>query len=460
MRGTATYNSDVSMITHINIHKRTAAVILGGGIFLSIISGLVIGAIELEFVDQTVLSLAVDESRSLQNSWETYFQSQDLKSKQLLQKEIQKRLEQDTFIFFEIYNADKERLIEMSLPGIENITAELEKRGHPFPMDGIEDSSLIDQIVNKIHPPVTIQGIKNISDYIWIYQDGQLYLKFIMPLVLKNGNTAGFFEGIYHVKKNKTDEIINRMILSVAQTFIAVFLSSLFLYPFILMLNRDLIRTSRSLVDANINTLNSLGSSIARRDSTTNSHNYRVTIYAVRLAEKMGFSSAQIRSLIKGAFLHDVGKVGVPDAILLKKGTLNKKEFTIMKNHVQYGLDIIQSNHWLADARDVVGHHHERYDGTGYPEGLRGKDISASARIFAIADVFDALTSERPYKNAVSPEETVKIMKKEKGRHFDPDMLDAFIKMITPLHSNILSFTSDEKLQKILSDQIGKYFFV
>ncbi|MDH5654477.1 MAG: HD-GYP domain-containing protein [Spirochaetia bacterium] len=421
------------MISHINIYRKTAVVIIGAGILLSILSGAAAGLIELEWTDHTVMELALKESEYLRSSFERYFRNPESQTRTALEKELNRRLNQNDFIFFEIYNADKKKLIELSLPDIEQITAELEEKVHPFPE-------------------------KNQTDYAWVYHEGQLYLKFILPLQDSSGELSGYFEGIYHIKKNKTEEIINSMILSVFITFASVFLSSLALYPFILILNKNLIRTSRDLLDANISTLNSLGSSIARRDSTTNSHNYRVTIYSVRLAEKMRFTDAQIRSVIKGAFLHDVGKLGVPDSILLKEGKLNKKEFDIMKNHVRYGLEIIQNNPWLKDAHDVVAHHHERYDGKGYPDGLRRKQISPEARVFAVADVFDALTSERPYKNAVSPKQSIRIMQKEKGKHFDPEMLNAFIQIMNPLHSNILSFTSDEKLERILSNLIARYF--
>ena len=126
-------------------------------------------------------------------------------------------------------------------------------------------------------------------------------------------------------------------------------------------------------------------------------------------------------------FLHDVGKIGVRDSILLKPGRLDKDEYEIMKTHVRHGLDIVKRSAWLKDATDVVGYHHEKFNGEGYFENLAGEKIPIAARIFAIADVFDALTSERPYKKAFSLEQAISILKEGKETHFDPQLLDVFI---------------------------------
>jgi HD-GYP domain-containing protein (c-di-GMP phosphodiesterase class II) len=132
-----------------------------------------------------------------------------------------------------------------------------------------------------------------------------------------------------------------------------------------------------------------------------------------------------MRSLIKGSLLHDVGKIGVRDRVLLKPGKLDREEFEEMKLHVRHGLDIVGRSRWLADAMPVVECHHEKMDGTGYPAGLNGETIPLLARIFAIADVFDALTSQRPYKKAFSYDEAMSIMREGRGTHFDPRLFDA-----------------------------------
>jgi HD-GYP domain-containing protein (c-di-GMP phosphodiesterase class II) len=183
--------------------------------------------------------------------------------------------------------------------------------------------------------------------------------------------------------------------------------------------------TSQALQQANLGVLEVLGSAIAKRDHGTSAHNYRVTYYAYKLGSHTRHPDHRMRSLIKGAFLHDVGKIGISDTILLKEGSLTGHEFEIMKNHVRHGSDIIGAYPWLQDCLDVVLHHHEKFDGSGYMSGLKERDIPINARIFAVADVFDALTSVRPYKRALTYEETIDIMTKGSGSHFDPDIINA-----------------------------------
>lgn len=213
-----------------------------------------------------------------------------------------------------------------------------------------------------------------------------------------------------------------------------------------------------NLQRANIELLEVLGSAIAKRDSDTNMHNYRVTIISIRFAEALGLKNGEIRTLIKGSFLHDVGKIGISDNILVKPHRLSKGEFEIMKEHVQHGMDIIQNYNWLNDAADVVFNHHEKYDGSGYPGGIKGKEIPLNARIFAIVDVFDALTSTRPYRKSLSFEETMSIIDKDSGTHFDPDLLSAFKKIAKPLYMEI-STKKEEELEEILKGLINKYFY-
>ena len=162
------------------------------------------------------------------------------------------------------------------------------------------------------------------------------------------------------------------------------------------------------------------------RDSETDAHNFRVTIYSVYLAEAIGLDSKEIRGLIKGAFLHDVGKISVPDTILHKPGRLSEAERIIMQNHVRYGLEIVGNGAWLADAACIVGCHHEKFDGSGYPNRLAGKAIPLTARIFAVVDVFDALTSARPYKKAFALGESLEILRQGAGNHFDPELIAIF----------------------------------
>ena len=228
------------------------------------------------------------------------------------------------------------------------------------------------------------------------------------------------------------------------------------LYPVILRLTRRITEFSVQLLEANLETLETLGSAIAQRDSDTNAHNYRVSIYAVRIGEALGLPDQTIRSLIKGSFLHDVGKIGIPDEILLKPGKLDEKEFEIMKTHVEKGHEIIKRSKWLSDALEVVQSHHEKMTGKGYPERLAGGGIPITARIFTIADVFDALTSKRPYKDAWPFEEAMKIMNEGRGTDFDPLLLDAFSGIAKPLYDKFGG--KEEIFRDELVEIITKYF--
>ena len=214
---------------------------------------------------------------------------------------------------------------------------------------------------------------------------------------------------------------------------------------------------SSTLLDSNIDLIGTLGSAIAKRDSDTDSHNYRVTLYATRLAEILGRPNEEVQDLIVGAFLHDIGKIGIPDAILLKPGHLTESEFLIMKQHVLLGQQIIANNQWLRKAATVISSHHEKYDGTGYPSGLRGEEIPLPARIFAIVDVFDALTSERPYKKAFPLEEAKRIVRDGCGKHFDPAIGNAFLKNADRLFDEIGTAPHDDLVAR-LRVIIGRHF--
>lgn len=213
----------------------------------------------------------------------------------------------------------------------------------------------------------------------------------------------------------------------------------------------------KNLLAANVTTLELLGAAIAKRDSDTSAHNFRVTVYAVRLAEAIGADATGIRGLIKGAFLHDVGKIAIPDQILLKPGRLDEAEFAIMRTHVDHGVDIVGKSPWLEDAVDVVRCHHEKFDGSGYVAGLAGEAIPLNARIFAIADVFDALTSRRPYKEPMSVEKSLSIISESAGSHFDPALVAAFLPIAGALHAEFASLEDDELVER-MRGLVNAYF--
>jgi HD-GYP domain-containing protein (c-di-GMP phosphodiesterase class II) len=285
---------------------------------------------------------------------------------------------------------------------------------------------------------------------------GLPYLRIALPYVNSGLKTVGIINGVFEFSDETVDAFRSRGLRAMFSAMVIVLLTTAVLYPVILRLTRRITQFSVQLLDANLDTLETLGSAIAMRDSDTNAHNYRVSIYAVRVGEEMGLPDQSMRSLIKGSFLHDVGKIGIPDDILLKPGKLDDKEFEIMKTHVEQGREIIQRSKWLHDALDVVLSHHEKISGKGYPGGLSGEGIPVTARIFAIADVFDALTSKRPYKEAWSFKEAMEIMEEGRGSHFDPFLLDAFDRVAKPLYDRFGG--KEEIFHEELGEIITKYF--
>jgi cyclic di-GMP phosphodiesterase len=174
-------------------------------------------------------------------------------------------------------------------------------------------------------------------------------------------------------------------------------------------------------------TLQALGAAIDLRDDQTGGHSRRVCCYSLEIARAMGWPQKQMESLARGAYLHDIGKLGIPDGILLKPGPLSEGERTLMQKHVQIGFDVVKDIPFLADAAEIILMHHESYDGRGYPRGIKGEEILPGARIFAVADTLDAITSDRPYRSASSFESARDTIRRLSGTQFDPQVVTAFL---------------------------------
>jgi putative nucleotidyltransferase with HDIG domain len=173
-------------------------------------------------------------------------------------------------------------------------------------------------------------------------------------------------------------------------------------------------------------TVRALSNAVEARDAYTGKHAERVTAYGMELARAVDPSLAASPQLEFGFLLHDIGKVAIPDAILYKSGALSSEERALMAQHPVIGAAIVRGIDFLADAVVVVRSHHERWDGSGYPDRLAGQDIALSARVFAVADVLDALTTDRPYRPASPLREAREMILAEAGRHFDPGVVEAF----------------------------------
>jgi response regulator RpfG family c-di-GMP phosphodiesterase len=174
-------------------------------------------------------------------------------------------------------------------------------------------------------------------------------------------------------------------------------------------------------------TLGVLCAALDLRDNETKGHSERVVTYSLKLGQELCFSTPEMMALEQGALLHDVGKIGVRDSILLKPGKLTAEEWIEMKRHVDYGENIIKKVPFLSGAMWVVSQHHEFYNGTGYPRGLKGDEIHINARIFSVADTLDAMTSDRPYRRALSFERAADEIRRYSGTQYDPKIAEAFL---------------------------------
>jgi HD-GYP domain-containing protein (c-di-GMP phosphodiesterase class II) len=279
----------------------------------------------------------------------------------------------------------------------------------------------------------------------------------VLPLEAAGQKNGGLAEIVFVPAPSVLAAMNRKSLLSASIVVLITLATTSLLYPVVLRLTNRLVSFSRNMQAANFETLSLLGCVVAKRDSDTDEHNDRVTLYALRMGEALKLSREQMRALTKGAFLHDVGKIAIRDDILLKPGRLTREEYEIMKTHVRHGLDVIDRASWLHDAREVVGGHHEKYDGEGYPGGLEGTDIPLTARVFAVADVFDALTSRRPYKAPLSCAEALGILNRRRGKHFDPEVVDLFSGMAKSLFEQYAHKAGND-LKAELIDMSWRYF--
>jgi response regulator RpfG family c-di-GMP phosphodiesterase len=184
-------------------------------------------------------------------------------------------------------------------------------------------------------------------------------------------------------------------------------------------------QTERSYED----TLEALGAAIDLRDSPTAGHSRRVFLYSMELAKSIGGLEQEIRSIAMGAWLHDIGKLAIPDSVLLKPGPLTDSEWEIMRRHARIGYELVKSIAFLAGAAEIVLTHHERFDGSGYPQKMKGGEIPFGARIFAVADTLDAMTSDRPYRSALPLQAARDVIERGSGTLFDPLVAAAFLRV-------------------------------
>jgi uncharacterized domain HDIG len=193
--------------------------------------------------------------------------------------------------------------------------------------------------------------------------------------------------------------------------------------------NRELEKANRDLQQAYQKTLEGWVHALDLKDKETEGHTQRVTILTERLARSMGVEDDTLIHIRRGALLHDIGKMGIPDSILLKPGELTEEERAIVRQHPVYAYEMLNPIEFLRPAMDIPYCHHEKWDGTGYPRGLKGMEIPFAARIFPVVDVWDALVSNRPYRKGLPPDEVRSRIKADSGKHFDPHVVRAFMEL-------------------------------
>lgn len=410
------------------------------GITISLVIGLTAFFYERDRVSQETIDLAVERLSAFFNRFDFLLANSDnLEPEKFHQaviefKSNQRRSKLGSFVFVGVYGVKGEILTEIFDEHQTNISGVKAKQ---------KDMNLaISSEKNYRYKILRISGVP--------------YLGISLPFYFANRQPAGTISCIFQFSSETIKSFRLRGLRAMLSAIAIVLLTTAILYPVILRLTRRITQYSVQLLDANLDTLETLGNAIALRDSDTNAHNYRVTIYAARIGEALELPNQTMRTLIKGSFLHDVGKIGIPDEILLKPGKLDENEFEIMKTHVEQGRDMIQRSKWLHDAIEVVYSHHEKIAGSGYPRKLALDSIPVTARIFTIVDVFDALTSERPYKEAFSFGDAMEIMEEGRGSHFDPHLLDTFSNIAKPMYDKFGG--KEEVFREELGDIITKYF--
>lgn len=283
--------------------------------------------------------------------------------------------------------------------------------------DGFAGRCVMDRRVIQVSDPAQI--IDNQSFVrLWTEEGFKSYV--CVPLIAK-GEVKGVMEVYCRSKFTTNDEWLDFLETLAAQAAITIDNAQMF---------DNVQRANMELAIAYEATIEGWSRALDLRDKETEGHTQRVTELTMTLAKTVGIKDSELQHIRRGALLHDIGKMGVSDRILLKKGKLTSKEWDIMRTHPKMAFQMLQPIAYLRPALDIPYSHHEKWDGTGYPRGLKGEQIPLVARIFALADVWDALTSERSYRKAWTKKKALAYIKGQSGKHFDPQLAEVFLQMI------------------------------
>lgn len=410
--------------------KRTALRIAAVSIVLASITSPLAWLVARESAEETVVSLANEESARI---LQTYHAGERVDQ----QKNARKAAELITgglFDIAEIYDSQGQRLAESMTSRGKAVESLLDGHGAP---DYLQAS---------------YESIERLDEWV---------LRVFVPLrdstASAQGEITGYFEGVRIIPTWQQEQIFNSSLTVASLVGLASLLCGALIFPLVAYISRDNDHKALEVLDSHISMMEALGRAIARRDSDTGAHNYRVAWLAAQIAEGVGLSAHDMQALIAGSFLHDVGKIGIPDAILLKPGKLDDDEMAIMRTHVDQGAQIVKGMGWLDGAHEVVVGHHEKWNGSGYPRGISGESIPLAARIFAVADVFDALCSKRPYKEPMSFQDAMVILQRDSGSHFDPAVIAVFVPIAEKLYLR-LAGSDEADSQRLLENCIRKHF--
>ncbi len=385
---------------HQNIEQKLLKIVLFATLLISLITGTAIFFYEREALEDKAIQIT---DTLIHKTFENGHVQGLIQNKQQLKAFLNKTVK-GQFKYIEIYD----------------------KKGRSL-AESISTDDSVPTILQNYQEDKNNHDINRATRYRTYYIGDDMYVQIFVNI------SYGHAEVIYEIPEYIYQLMQQSIMHSIIIAILAVLFTAMILYPLVKQLVNSIQQNEQEILQSNVDMLSLIGAAIAKRDSDTDEHNFRVTLYALKLAEALKLPKTDCQELIKGAFVHDIGKIAIPDAILLKPGKLDEAEFEIMKSHVSEGADIVREVKWLESAQNVVHYHHEKYDGTGYLTGLKGEEIPLSARIFTIVDVFDALNSNRPYKKAFTLEETIHILEEGIGSHFDPKLIQIFLPMTPDL---------------------------
>ena len=409
-------------------NRRVALRIAGVSALLAMVAGPLAWMVSRENAEEGIVSFAMEESRRVLHRQDAY-QLDGPDAPQHAQQAAE-ALAGGLFEIAEIYQSDGTRLAEAMTPLGKNVEKDIPHHSQPGYLSPFYENLQLSQ--NR-----------------WV-------MRVFVPL-REGPRITGYFEGVRLIPDWQREQIFASAMSTALMVVLASLVCGSVLYPIMIRLSADNERKAKEVLESHISMMEALGRAIAKRDSDTGAHNYRVAWISATLGEAVGLAGSKMQELIAGSFLHDAGKIGIPDAILLKPGKLTPEEMDIMRSHVAMGEEIVTGAGWLEGGKDVVASHHEKWDGSGYPRQLAGEAIPLVARIFAIADVFDALCSKRPYKEPFPVELAMEILHQSSGSHFDPLLIQEFTRLSKTIHATAMNAT-EEEARALMETMVHKHF--